>query len=81
VLGIAKSVAYPAYGKIFARNFPEQRGIANAVIAVGQSIGIAFASFAGGIAISRFGWRPFFLISGLTCFPWCLGWLRWAPPD
>jgi ACS family D-galactonate transporter-like MFS transporter len=82
VLGIAESVAYPAYGKIFARSFPEhRRGIANAVIAVGQSLGIAFASFVGGIAISRFGWRPFFVISGVICLPWCLGWLRWAPPD
>jgi MFS transporter, ACS family, D-galactonate transporter len=81
LLGIAESVAYPSYGKIFARNFPEhQRGVANGVIGVGQSLGIAFASFAGGIAISRFGWRSFFVVSGLICLPWCLGWLRWAPP-
>lgn len=82
LLGIAESVAYPSYGKIFARNFPEyQRGIANGVIGVGQSLGVAFASFAGGIAISSFGWRSFFVVSGLICLPWCLGWLRWAPPD
>ncbi|HZP33666.1 MAG TPA: MFS transporter [Candidatus Acidoferrales bacterium] len=81
LLGIAESVAFPSYGKIFAHNFHEhQRGVANGVIGVGQSVGAAFASLAGGVIMSRFGWRPFFVVSGLICLPWCLGWLRWAPP-
>jgi MFS transporter, ACS family, D-galactonate transporter len=82
LLGVAESVAYPAYGKILARHFPENhRGISNAFIAVGQASGLAFASFAGGIVISRFGWRPFFVVLGLICIPWLFVWLRWAPPD
>jgi ACS family D-galactonate transporter-like MFS transporter len=82
LLGVAESVAYPAYGKIIGRNFPEHhRGIANAFIAVGQSCGTAFAAFAGGIVISHFGWRPFFVLLGVVGFPWILGWLRWAPVD
>jgi ACS family D-galactonate transporter-like MFS transporter len=45
ILGIGESVAYPACGKILARHFPEhRRGIANAVIATGQSSGPALDS-------------------------------------
>lgn len=82
LLGVAECVAYPAYGKVLARHFPEhQRGIANAFIAVGQSSGIAFASFGGAIIIGLLGWRPFFVTLGFICLPWLLGWVRWAPPD
>ena len=67
ILGIGESVAYPAYGKILAQYFPEHyRGTANAVISAAQASGPAFATFAGGIVINRFGWRPFFVFLGLS---------------
>ena len=82
ILGIGESVAYPAYGKILAQHFPEHyRGTANAVISAAQASGLAFATFAGGIAINRFGWRPFFVVLGLVSLLWLLPWFSWRPRE
>jgi MFS family permease len=80
VLGIGEAVAYPAYGNILARHFPEHhRGLANASIAAGQAGGPAFATFAGGLVMSRFGWRSFFIALGLGSLLWLIPWFRWRP--
>jgi MFS family permease len=80
VLGIGESVAYPAYSKIFASHFVErQRGIANAVIGVGQSLGPALGILFGGTLVARFGWRPFFIVLGLASFLWLPPWFQWMP--
>ena len=82
ILGIGESVAYPAYGKILAQHFPEHyRGTANAVISAAQASGPAFATFAGGIVINRFSWRPFFVFLGLASLLWLLPWFRWRPRE
>jgi len=82
VLGVGEAVAYPSYSKILARHFPEQsRGIANAILASGQACGPAFAIFAGGMVIGRFGWRPFFMVLGLASLLWLLPWFRWRPRE
>ncbi|PYU67046.1 MAG: hypothetical protein DMG49_20095 [Acidobacteria bacterium] len=39
----------------------------------------ACGTLADGILISRFGWRPVFLLVGLTSLLWLLPWLRWMP--
>jgi MFS family permease len=80
VLGIGESVAYPSYSKILARNFPEvQRGFANAAITSGLACGPAFGMLAGGMLMSRFGWRPFFIVLGLVSLIWMAPWIRWMP--
>ncbi|MCU1384677.1 MAG: major facilitator superfamily 1 [Acidobacteria bacterium] len=82
ILGIGESVAYPAYSKILAAHFREQhRGLANAIIGAGQASGPAVATFAGGMLIAQFGWRPFFLLLGLISLAWVPFWLRWRPRD
>lgn len=82
ILGIGESVAYPSYGKLLAQHFPEHyRGTANAVISAAQASGPAFATFAGGIVIHRFGWRPFFIFLGLASLLWLLPWFRWSPRE
>ncbi len=46
VLGIGESVAYPAYAKIFANHFVEnRRGFANSIVGAGQSLGPAMGIF------------------------------------
>ncbi|MBS1849987.1 MAG: MFS transporter [Acidobacteria bacterium] len=81
LLGIGESVAYPSYANILSRHFPEhRRGLANAVIAAGQTCGPAFAMFAGGMLISQFGWRPFFMGLGLVSLLWLWPWLQKMPP-
>jgi MFS family permease len=41
--------------------------------------GPAFGTLAGGILMSRFGWRPVFLVVGLTSLLWLPPWFRWMP--
>jgi ACS family D-galactonate transporter-like MFS transporter len=80
VLGIGEAVAYPACSNILARHFPEHhRGVANATIAAGQASGPAFATFLGGMLISRFGWRSCFIVLGLSSLLWLIPWFRWSP--
>jgi MFS transporter, ACS family, D-galactonate transporter len=79
-LGAGESVSYPACSTILSRYFPEhQRGLANASIVAGMALGPAFGTLAGGILMSRFGWRPVFLVVGLTSLLWLLPWVRWMP--
>jgi ACS family D-galactonate transporter-like MFS transporter len=79
-LGAGESVSYPACSTILSRYFPEhKRGFANASIVAGMALGPAFGTLAGGILMSRFGWRPVFLLVGLTSLLWLLPWLRWMP--
>jgi MFS family permease len=80
ILGMAEAVAFPAYATILARHFREdQRGLANSVGSVAQATGPAAATFAGGLLIARLGWRPFFVLLGLTSLLWLIPWLRWMP--
>ena len=82
LVGGAESVVYPSCSKILARYFPEQnRGLANALITASDNFGYAFATYAGGTLIARFGWRFFFVFLGLFGLPWLPLWLRWRPRD
>jgi MFS family permease len=79
-LGAGESVSYPACSTILSRYFPDhKRGFANASIVAGMALGPAFGTLAGGILMSRFGWRPVFLVVGLTSLLWLLPWVRWMP--
>src|SRR5579871_3269277 len=80
VLGAGESVSYPACSTILSRYLPEhKRGFANASIIAGMAMGRAVGTLAGGILMSGFGWRPVFLVVGLTSLLWLLPWLRWMP--
>jgi MFS family permease len=80
VLGVGESVAYPAYSKIMAKYFPaSQRASANSVIASGLACGPAFGMLAGGMLMSRFGWRSFFVVLSLVSLLWLLPRFRWMP--
>jgi len=80
LLGIAESVGFPAYATILARSFREnQLGLANSVGSFSQAAGPAVATFAGGMLIARFGWRPFFLVLGGVSLIWLIPWIRWMP--
>jgi MFS transporter, ACS family, D-galactonate transporter len=80
ILGIGESVAYPSYSKIIALNFPEEhRGLANSVVAAGLSLGPGFGMLMGGVLMSRFGWRPFFIVLGLVSLLWLVPWVKYMP--
>lgn len=80
VLGMGESVAFPGYSKILAVHCPEgRRGLANAVVAAGLSLGPSFGLLFGGTLVARYGWRPFFIALGSVCLLWLLPWVRWMP--
>ena len=80
VLGIGESVAYPAYSNILVKYFPaSQRASANSIIASGLACGPAFGMLLGGVLMSRFGWRSFFVVLGAISLVWLLPWFRWMP--
>jgi len=80
LLGAGESVAFPSYGKIIAENVPQQhRGTANAAIVAGMSLGPAVGTFACGMSMARFGWRPVFVVIGLISLLWIVPWLRFKP--
>lgn len=82
VLGFGEAVAYPSYSNILTRHVPAtHRGFANAVIALGQATGPAFATLAGGLLIGRFGWRMFFIALGVGSLLWLIPWWKVMPSD
>jgi MFS family permease len=80
IIGIGESVAFPSYSKIIALHIPEEhRGLANSVIAAGLALGPGFGMLLGGLLMARFGWRPFFIVLGLTSLLWVPPWIKWMP--
>jgi MFS transporter, ACS family, D-galactonate transporter len=81
VLGIGESVAFPSYSNIICNHFTEsRRGSANGILIAGLALGPAIGMAVGGNVVSRFGWRPFFLVLGLGSLLWLLPWIAWMPP-
>lgn len=77
VLGIAESIAYPAYAQMIVTSFPESlRGTANGLIDAGSKLGPALGVLLGVMMINWFSWRGMFFIIGagslIWLIPWCL---------
>jgi MFS family permease len=77
VLGLGESAFYPCSSKLLAqRALPDQRARANGLIAAGQALGPTVGTFAGGLLMSRFGWRAVMIGFGLASLAWLWPWLR-----
>ena len=77
MLGLGESVAFPSVSKILAVVVPDsERGRANGVTGFGYLIGPAIGTFAGGLLMSRIGWRPVFFIFGCASLFWLWPWSR-----
>lgn len=80
ILGVGESVAYPAFSKIIAKDFPEnQRGKANGFIDAGSKLGPALGVLIGGLIVAKMGWRSLFMILGFGALIWLPFWLKSAP--
>jgi|SRR5579871_1238423 len=80
ILGIGESVAFPSYSKVLSTYFREaRRGLPNAMIIAGLSLGPAIGILVGGKAVAAFGWRPFFIVLGLGSLFWLIPWIAWMP--
>jgi MFS family permease len=76
LLGLGESAAFPCSSKLFGEHLPQHRlGFANGMVGVGLALGPAFGTFAGGLLMARFGWRPAFILFGLVSILWLLPWL------
>jgi MFS family permease len=74
-LGLGESAAFPCSSKLLAEHLPEHRlGFANGMIGVGLALGPAFGTFAGGLLMAKFGWRPVFILFGLASLLWLVPW-------
>jgi len=82
LLGAGESVAFPSCGKIIAQNVPQQhRGTANAAIVAGMSLGPAVGTYACGMSMAHFGWRPVFIVIGMVSLLWIVPWMRYKPAN
>jgi MFS family permease len=75
MLGIGESLAFPGSSKIIARHVqPEQRGVANATVAMGLALGPAVGTLVGGLIVAHWGWRAMFFVFGALTLLWLLPW-------
>jgi MFS family permease len=82
LLGVGESTAYPCFSKLLVSDFPERhRGFANAFISVGIAAGPAFGLLVGGLLMTRFGWRPYFVGLGCAGLLWLPLWLAKMPRE
>lgn len=80
LLGAGESVAFPAYGKILAGQIAQgHRGVANAAIVSGMSLGPALGTFFCGDLMAAYGWRPVFVVLGFAGLLWLVPWIYWMP--
>jgi MFS family permease len=82
MLGIGEGVAFPSASKIIARHVtPERRGLANSIVAAALAWGPALGTFAGGLILRYFGWRPIFIVFGSVTLLWIIPWLLVSRPQ
>ena len=75
LLGIGESVAYPCNAKFLGQRVAaHERGRANGLIAVGQSLGPTCGTLIGGLVMAHYGWRPAFIVFGLLSLAWLIPW-------
>ena len=75
MLGVGESISFPGSSKIIARHVPpENRGMANAALAIGIALGPAVGTLAGGLILGHWGWRAIFLVFGILTLIWLLPW-------
>jgi MFS family permease len=84
-MGVGQSVAFPASARTVANWFPDsERGLVNSSYLIGVRLGQALINAAGVTLIALYGWRLFFVISGLAPLLWILPWMmilrRWENP-
>lgn len=80
VLGVGESLAYPAYARIIACDFPARhRGLANSAIDAGAKAGPALGTLIGGLIVARFGWRWLFYLLGFGAMLWLVPWFALIP--
>ncbi len=75
-LGLGESITFPGASKIIARHVdPANRGMAYSAVAAGIALGPVVGTFAGGMIVATYGWRPMFVLFGAVTLLWLVPWL------
>jgi MFS family permease len=83
LLGVGESAAFPCSSQLFASQLrPAQLDMANGVLGFAYLVGPAIGTALGGPLISRYGWRPVFVLFGAVSllFAWPLYRMRLHEP-
>jgi ACS family D-galactonate transporter-like MFS transporter len=85
-MGVGQSVVFPASARTVANWFPDtERGLVNSSYLTGVRLGQAAINAAGVGLIALYGWRMFFVLSGLLPMLWIVPWMsalrRWEVPS
>ncbi len=79
LLGAAESTVFPAVSSLLATHVPlGKRGMANGIMSFGYQVGPAVGTFAGGLMMESYGWRPVFILFGAISLFWVLPWIRFS---
>jgi len=80
LLGAGETVSQPAYAKMIASSFPPaERGLPSSLIEAGVRLGPAIGTFASGMLVAVYGWRPMFWALGVASLIWLVPWMMMAP--
>ena len=75
LLGFGESAAFPCASKLLAQTVRVSRlGVANGVLSFGYLLGPAVGTLLGGLLMTRFGWRPVFILFGVCSLAWLVPW-------
>ena len=75
-MGVGQSVAFPASARTVANWFPDsERGLVNSSYLIGVRLGQALVNAVGVGLIAIYGWRMFFVFSGLAPMLWIVPWM------
>ena len=75
MMGVGEGVAFPSASKLMARAPEQRRGSANIALSGGLAVGPLVGTLVGGAIMTRFGWRPMFVVFGLMTLAWLVPWL------
>lgn len=76
-MGVGQAIAFPASARTVANWFPDtERGLVNSSYLIGVRLGQALVNAAGVGLIALYGWRMFFVVSGLAPLVWIVPWSR-----
>lgn len=78
-LGVGQAVAFPASARAVADSFQDrERGTVTAGYLTGVRLGTALVSAIGGLFLAAYGWKLFFLVTGLVPLLWLLPWFAFS---
>ncbi len=82
LLGAAEAPCFPTNSRVVATWFPQhERARATGIYTIGEYVGLAFLSPLLFLLLSRFGWRPLFVLAGVLGVAFsALWWRRYREP-